>query len=181
VVLVLIVSFTLFLLPALLPKDLPAIGMLRIGALLGLSALAALFFFGDLLSRLLARHRLTEPIGKLVADLRKVLYSPVMSTLIMGLSGAVQMLLVAAIFLCAQGMNVHLEFGAALLVIPAVMLVSMIPISFAGWGLREGAMIVGLGVLGIAAPDALAVSVAFGLLQLITGLPGGVIWLAGRR
>jgi hypothetical protein len=57
------------------------------------------------------------------------------------------------------------------------MLVSMIPISFAGWGVREGAMIMGLGGLGISEPNALAVSIAFGLLQLIVGLPGGALWL----
>jgi len=34
-----------------------------------------------------------------------------------------------------------------------------------------------LGVVGISAPDALAVSVAFGLSHLIVGLPGGVLWL----
>ena len=47
-------------------------------------------------------------------------------------------------------------------IVPAVMLVSMAPISFAGWGVREGAMIVGLGLAGIAAADALAVSVPSG-------------------
>jgi uncharacterized membrane protein YbhN (UPF0104 family) len=60
------------------------------------------------------------------------------------------------------------------------MLVTMAPISFAGWGVREGAMIVGLGLAGIAAADALAVSVAFGLLQVVLGVPGGVLWLARR-
>ena len=80
-------------------------------------------------------------------------------------------------------MHIDLDFGAALVVIPAVMLVSMAPISFAGWGVREGAMIFGLGLLGIAATDALAVSVAFGILQLMLGLPGGALWLArgGKR
>jgi len=56
----------------------------------------------------------------------------------------------------------------------------MAPISFAGWGVREGATIVGLGLLGIAATDALAVSVAFGCLQLVLGVPGGALWLARR-
>jgi uncharacterized membrane protein YbhN (UPF0104 family) len=57
------------------------------------------------------------------------------------------------------------------------MLVSMAPISLAGWGVREGAMIVGLGLAGIVPADALAVSVAYGLLQLALGLLGGALWL----
>jgi len=173
----LIVSCTLFVLPVLVPNKFPAIDLLRIFALIGLSALAALLFWGALLARLLMRYRITSYIGKLVRDFRKVLYSPAMSAAIMTLAGAVQVLLVMAIYLCAQGMNIHLEFSAALLVTPTIMLVSVIPISFAGWGVREGAMILGLGVLGIPEPDAFAVSVAFGLLQLIVGLPGGALWL----
>jgi hypothetical protein len=145
-------------------------------ALIGLTVPAALLVFSVPLSRLLMRHRITTPIGKLVRDLRKALSSPVLSMAIMILAGSVQLLLVVAIFLCAQGMSVHLDFGAALLVIPTVMLVSMIPISFAGWGVREGAMVLGLGVLGISEHDALAISVAFGLLQIIVGLPGGALW-----
>ena len=52
---------------------------------------------------------------------------------------------------CARGLRIDLDFGAALVIVPAVMLVSMAPISFAGWGVREGAMIVGLGLAGIVA------------------------------
>jgi uncharacterized protein (TIRG00374 family) len=177
VALLLMISGTFFVLPALLPNKFPAIDLLRIFALIGLSALATLLFFGTQLSRFLLRFRITESIGKLVRDLRKVLYSPAMSAAIMSLSVVVQALLVIAIYLCAHGMNIHLEFGASLLVIPTIMLVSMLPISFAGWGVREGAMILGLGVLGISEPDALAVSVAFGLLQLVVGIPGGALWL----
>jgi glycosyltransferase 2 family protein len=177
VALMLIISCTFFVLPALVPNRFPAIDLLRIFALIGLSGLAALFIFGTLISRLLMRYRMTASIGKLVRDLRKVLYSPGMSIGIMALAGVVQILLVMAIYLCAKGMNIYLEFNSALVVIPTIMLVSMIPISFAGWGVREGAMILGLGFLGISEPDALAVSVAFGLLQLIVGLPGGALWL----
>lgn len=61
------------------------------------------------------------------------------------------------------------------------MLVSMAPISFAGWGVREGAMIVGLAWLGVVAADALAMSVAFGFLQVMLAVPGAVLWMARRR
>jgi hypothetical protein len=41
-------------------------------------------------------------------------------------------------------------------------------------------MSVTLGWAGIAAPDAVAVSIGTGLVLLATGLPGGVLWLWGR-
>lgn len=177
VALILIISGTFLVLPAIVPRKLPAIDLLRIFALGVLSGLAALLILGNRVSRLLMRHRMTATIGKLVRDIRKVLYSYGMSVRIMALSGLAQLLLVVAICLCAKGMSIHLDFRPALLVVPTVMLVSMMPISFAGWGVREGAMILGLGVLGVSEPDALAVSVAFGLLNFIVGLPGGALWI----
>jgi hypothetical protein len=177
VALLLIISCTFLVLPALVPNKLPGIHSFRVVALIGLAGLATLLILGTPVSRLLMRYRMTASIGKLVRDFREVLYSSGMSMGIMALAGTVQILLVLAIYLCAKGMSIHLGFGAALLVIPAIMLVSMIPISFAGWGVREGAMIMGLGGLGISEPNALAVSIAFGLLQLIVGLPGGALWL----
>lgn len=177
VVLLLIIAGTFFLLPAFVSAKIPAIESLRIVAVAGVASIGALFFFGVPVSRILMRYPITESIGKLIRDLRKVLYSPAVSPLVMILAAAIQFLLVATISLCAKGMNIQFEFGAALMVVPTIMLISMIPISFAGWGLRETTMILGLGVVGISPPDALAVSVAFGLSHLIVGLPGGVLWL----
>lgn len=179
-VLVIIIGVTFFVSPHLAADKLPDTKVFRIIAILGLSALAALFLWGEQLAGLLMRYRLTEPLGKLTADLHKVHYSRGTSAAILGLAAAVQLLNVAVVYVCARGMHIELDFGAALIVIPAVMLVSMAPISFAGWGVREGAMIFGLGLLGISAADALAVSVAFGILQLLLGLPGAVLWLALR-
>jgi hypothetical protein len=97
--------------------------------------------------------------------------------LVVVLAAAVQILNVAAMQVCASGMGIALDPGAAFVIVPAVMLVSLAPVTFAGWGLREGAMIVGLGLAGVSASDALAVSVAFGLLLVVLGVPGGVLWL----
>ena len=180
VALVIIIAVTFFVSPHLAADKLPATQVFRTIAVLGLSALAALFLWGEQVAGLLMRYRLTEPLGKLTRDLHKVHYSRGTSAAILGLAAAVHILNVAIIYVCARGMHIDLDFGAALIVIPAVMLVSMAPISFAGWGVREGAMIFGLGLLGISAADSLAVSVAFGILQFLLGLPGAALWLALR-
>jgi uncharacterized membrane protein YbhN (UPF0104 family) len=180
VALVIIIAVTFFVSPHLVADKLPATHVFRIVAVLGLSALAALFLWGEQAAGLLKRYRLTEPLGQLTHDLHKVHYSRGISAAILGLAAAVQFLNVATIYVCARGMHIGLDFGAALIVIPAVMLVSMAPISFAGWGVREGSMIFGLGLLGISAADSLAVSVAFGILQFLLGLPGAALWLALR-
>ena len=75
-------------------------------------------------------------------------------------------------------MGIGLDLGAALTVVPTIVLVAMAPISIAGWGVREGAMVIGLGLLGVSAADALAVSVSYGLVQIAVGVLGGSLWLA---
>jgi hypothetical protein len=57
----------------------------------------------------------------------------------------------------------------------------MLPISFAGWGLREGAMVVAFRLAGVPAEAALGASILFGLCLLASSLPGAVIWLGQRR
>ena len=180
-VLVVMVSLTFFLLPDVVTHDVPARNSFRSVALLGVAATGALFLLGAPLAELLMRHRLTTSLGKLTADLHRVLFhARGKSALVVILAAAVQILNVAAVHVCAGGMGIALDPSAALVIVPAVMLVSMAPVTFAGWGLREGAMIVGLGLTGVSASDALAVSVAFGLLLAALGVPGGALWLARR-
>ena len=96
---------------------------------------------------------------------------------LVGVSILGQIALSGAVVLLAGGLGVPLEPVGALAVVPGVMIVSAIPISIAGWGLREGTMVVGLGLLGVSQGDAALVSIAFGLLLLIFGLLGGLLWL----
>jgi hypothetical protein len=62
------------------------------------------------------------------------------------------------------------------LVAPAVMLLAAVPVSLGGWGMRESAMIVALGLFGVPASEALAVSVAYGLMLLVTGALAALVW-----
>ncbi len=56
----------------------------------------------------------------------------------------------------------------------------MIPISFAGWGIREGAMVTLFAFAGVNADTALALSLAFGVALLAVSLPGCAWWLTWR-
>jgi hypothetical protein len=62
-----------------------------------------------------------------------------------------------------------------------VMFLTMLPISIAGWGIRETAVITGLGLLQVPAQIALASSVAFGVSMLLASLPGMPVVLGARR
>ena len=55
-----------------------------------------------------------------------------------------------------------------------------LPISAAGWGVREASLVTLLGLVGVDRSAALLLSVEFGLLTTLLSLPGGLIWLALR-
>jgi len=93
------------------------------------------------------------------------------------LSGAVHTL---TLFVAALPFALHTEsvsLFAFFAAIPPVMLIGYLPISFAGWGVREGAMIVGLGLIGISLENALIISLFMGITVLLVSLLGGVLWL----
>ena len=88
-----------------------------------------------------------------------------------------QLALAAAVFCLARGLEVPVDLLGAFAVVPGVMVAASIPISIAGWGVREATMVVGLGLLGVGQSDAALISVGFGLVVLAFGLLGGLVWL----
>ena len=64
-----------------------------------------------------------------------------------------------------------------IIIIPLVTLIMMIPISMAGWGVREGAMVFLGGLIGISHPAALAISLLNGLVLILNSLPGLYFYL----
>ena len=145
------------------------------------AGLLILLLLGVKIAKLMIGFRLTRPFGVIIRDMRIVLFTGSKSLQIVSLSTLVQVLIVLVAYFFSKGINADLGFAYGLVLIPMIMLVSMIPISFAGWGLRESAMVIGLGFAGITAVDALAISVSFGLAQVVIGLPGGVFWLRYLR
>ena len=67
---------------------------------------------------------------------------------------------------------------AATGILAPVLLTAMLPISLAGWGVREGGMIVGLALLGVPADVSLAASLVIGAVSLTTGVTAGCLWAA---
>jgi len=159
--------------------DLGAIGdlVLRLQPLAVLATLCCL----DLMPLPRGLLRVARPFFVLAADARKVLLAPLGSLILLALSVLSHLLTVGAVFVLAIGLGVGLDFTAALAAVPAIVLITFIPLSFAGWGLREGAAAVMLGFVGLAADEAVALSVLLGVATLIAGLPGLAFWLAGGR
>ena len=62
-----------------------------------------------------------------------------------------------------------------LVLMPPIVLVAGMPLSIAGWGLREGAMVAVFALVGVPMDGALLMSVLLGLLLLLVSLPGGLV------
>jgi uncharacterized membrane protein YbhN (UPF0104 family) len=74
-------------------------------------------------------------------------------------------------------MGIPINLIYFLLFLPAVTLVSLIPLSLGGLGIREASMAVLFGAAGISAADVIAVSLTIHIINTLLSLWGGVLML----
>jgi glycosyltransferase 2 family protein len=101
------------------------------------------------------------------------------------LACAAQLLRVVVVALLTNGMGLAIGFGTLLLLCPVLFLVTIVPISLNGVGLREATFVVVLAGVGVAREDAFVLGLAFFAIGVLTALLGGGVLvrrsLAGRR
>jgi len=149
--------------------------------LIGLALLFRLDRIASVLHRI-APAALLSSLEKLSGDSRALLLPLANGGPIVGISLVNHLVSVLLILMLARGLGIQAGLGDFMVLIPPVILVTMLPLSFAGWGVREGTSVALLATIGVAPPAALALSVSYGLVLLLSSLPGGVIWLVtGNR
>lgn len=116
-------------------------------------------------------------LGRLAAMLRGLFARPATLLPLLALSVAGHALLVLAVYVLAAGLGLSLTVGQAFVLVPLAMFVTLIPVSIAGWGVREGALAAGFSLVGIPLEAAVVVSVLFGFAVILQGLPGGALWI----
>jgi hypothetical protein len=141
--------------------------------LLGFVALLLL----DCLPQFLLRLRLVAPLAALSRETRRLFMEPGRSVAVLALSAVTMGFTILGFKLVADGVGNRLSLGNWIMIVPPVMLIQLLPISLAGWGVREAVLVVALASFGVSAEAALATSVLLGLCLIASGLPGGLIWL----
>jgi glycosyltransferase 2 family protein len=68
-------------------------------------------------------------------------------------------------------------FSEIFLLVPPVMLITMLPISIAGWGVREASMALTFGYAGLATGEGINVSLLYGAVFFVVGALGGLVWI----
>jgi glycosyltransferase 2 family protein len=66
-------------------------------------------------------------------------------------------------------------------IVPPAIVLTVVPISIAGWGVREGALVGLFSLIGADKTAVLMMSVTYGILLILTSLPGLAVFLQGRR
>lgn len=94
------------------------------------------------------------------------------------LSFSIHLLTVLVAWGAARSAHATIDFTQVLFLFLPVMLIATVPISIAGWGLRESAMIMAFSYAGLAEGDGLIVSLLYGAATLALGAIGGLVWVA---
>ena len=97
------------------------------------------------------------------------------------LSVAGQMSFFTAVYFILHASGGQASFGELMIVLPMMSILASLPVSIGGWGIREGAFVVGLGMLGIKAEIALLVSVQVGLYSMLAAVLMGLPCLLDRQ
>jgi uncharacterized membrane protein YbhN (UPF0104 family) len=97
----------------------------------------------------------------------------------LSLSLVLQALGMGAVALLANDMGLGLPATFYFAAFPMVAILTILPISFNGIGIREGGFIYFLGLKGISAEKALTLSLSFFAIQVLAGLIGGLGYAFG--
>jgi uncharacterized protein (TIRG00374 family) len=89
-----------------------------------------------------------------------------------------QALVVWYFFAVARALRIPLALSAAFLMVPLCTLIQAVPISFNGWGLREGLFTLYFSQVGLPRESALAFSLTGAGLIILLSLSGAVVWMA---
>jgi hypothetical protein len=97
----------------------------------------------------------------------------------LGISLVFQTLLMFLWYLVARALHLPVPFGRFLVFIPIINVITMLPISVGGLGLREWGTVVLFGTVGVEPAEAFTLSLLMFTVVVVTSLPGGVIFLWG--
>lgn len=148
-----------------------AVDLVALAGGLGFLALGMLPF--PFLKRWWATHHLYA----CSAIANRVIFSRDRGPKIALLSLLVHVLTVVIAWCVVRSIAAPVAFGQAFQLVPPVILITMLPISIAGWGVREATMGLAFGYAGLVANEGVNVSLLFGAVTFLVGIFGGLVWI----
>lgn len=141
-------------------------------AILSLTGGAAILAFGDKAAARLPDTRLCRGLADLIVLFRRILLDVKVAVPILCLALLIHGMSIGIFWLLCVGQGLAVNMAELLVIVPPLILASALPISVAGWGVREGIAVALFAAIGIPADAALAVSLSFGSITLLAAVPG---------
>ncbi|WPL17708.1 hypothetical protein Thiowin_02747 [Thiorhodovibrio winogradskyi] len=85
---------------------------------------------------------------------------------------------IIACFLLAEALSIQLDLATLFVVMPVTYLITLLPISLGGLGIREGVLVLLLGRVGISVSDAVTFAFLIHFNRMLVGGSGGLWHLA---
>jgi uncharacterized membrane protein YbhN (UPF0104 family) len=145
-----------------------------IAALVFLATLGLLL--GPYVADLLVRWHYSVWIGQLARKTHDVMIKSPAGLDILWLTAVVQLLSIASVWLLMRAFGPAMPVTDAAVLFSVVFGATLLPISIGGWGVREIAVTTLLNRYGMPLEQALLFSISFGVILVISALPGGLVW-----
>ena len=125
----------------------------------------------------LHRYRIGRLLVQIVGDLKLLTRDYPRLAEVSLVSFIAQLVVFCVVWTLVREFDPSVSLVDILTVTPVIFILLIIPISIAGWGLREGLFVAGLGLIGVSHDAALISSILFGLASLAASVIGGLIWV----
>ena len=155
----------------------------------GVTSRAAIAAAGVLLGGLALRGLVRRPesdsvAGRLWSDARRAVLAPDAIATQLASALVVVVSYIGVFLIAARAVGIQTPLTSLLPLVAPVLMTMLVPVTIAGWGVREAAAAALWGLVGLTPEDGAAISVAYGLLVLVSSAPGLIILtrtlIAGR-
>jgi len=148
-------------------------------------SLVAAGLLGFVVATYIRRLRWLDSYPKLaiVKTLSEKLYQAFSAHRILLLASSllIPLLAMAGFFMTGWALGLRYNLETYFVIVPPAILLTVIPVSMAGWGVREGALVALFSFIGADKATVLTMSVLYGLTLIVVSLPGFLIYLGGHQ
>jgi glycosyltransferase 2 family protein len=118
--------------------------------------------------------------AQLLRDSAGLLKSGASTVTILLMSYGIHTASATSVWILARGSGIEIGFFQILGFLPIVILAQLVPVTIAGWGVREGTLVTLFALSGISSAAAVAVSILWGLAIAAGAIFAGLIWALTR-
>jgi glycosyltransferase 2 family protein len=127
------------------------------------------------LPKIALKVNLISDVFQIMGNHRKVLWGS------LAISFLNQLLVISVTWIMAIGLHLDIPARYFLVFMPVITLISMIPVSLNGMGLREFSFMTLFGAIGVPAEECIALGLLSSVMIILSSLPGGLVYILFRN